>query len=271
MQFLRLLQGIGLTSNSSILGISGSSGGIGSTAEYSNNILKINARLEDSFDHIVQEFSDKSITQYIHLAAITDTQFCNDNPEECFLFNSEFAKKFYLAARESKVQRFIFVSSSHVYDTAQASPFDINAREGPHSTYGRSKLFAEKEITALDQKAKMLSIARVFSVIGKNSKEHFLYQGLIRRAKNRDFSPIPGLDNIRDFLTTSDVMRELTRLALSKDFPQLINICSGKGQTIHQIVRDVFCEYGLEAYVDQISAMDDNPPNSIIGIPTKFI
>lgn len=271
MQFFRLQQGIGLISNSNIIGISGSSGGIGSTAKYSNNIVQINSRLEDSQEHIAQEFIDKSITHYIHLAAITDTEFCKNNPAECFLFNSEYAKKFYLAAINAKVKRFIFVSSSHIYDVNQLIPFDTSTPVRPSSVYGESKLLAEKEITSLDKHINLLSIARVFSVIGDNAKGHFLYQGLVKRAKKRDFSPIPGLHNIRDFLRASEVMSELIRLALSKEFPPLINICSGSGKSIHQIAQNVFSEHGLEDCLDQIITMDNKPPNSIVGVPTKFI
>ena len=57
MQSFRLLQGTGLTENSKILGISGFSGSIGSTARYSEEILTIESRLEDPLDKIIEEFN----------------------------------------------------------------------------------------------------------------------------------------------------------------------------------------------------------------------
>ena len=150
MQFFKLLQGTGLIKDSKILGISGSSGGIGSTAQYAKEILKIDSRLEDPFERIVEEFKNKSINEYIHLAAMTDTNWCNQYPEECLLFNAEYVKKFYLAASLAKVKRFVFVSTSHVYDTSAKQPMDINSPLKATSIYGKSKLLAEKLVSDPD-------------------------------------------------------------------------------------------------------------------------
>lgn len=271
MQFFKLLQGTGLIKDSNIIGISGASGGIGSTAQYSQNILKIESRLEDPPEKIAQEFRNKSIVSYIHLAAATDNNWCDLHPEECFLVNAEYAKKFYEAASMSKVRRFIFVSSSHVYDYSINSPLDIYSPTIPKSIYGQSKLLAEQKLIALKNSNTKLSIARVFSVIGKNARDHFLYQGLHKRAKDRNFSDIPGLDNIRDFLEADQVMSELIRLANSKDYPPLLNICSGQGQSIRKIAKEVFASYGLEKKIEKMKSNSNHPPNKIIGVPTKFI
>ena len=259
-----------MISGSSILGISGASGSIGSKAKYSKKILRIESRLEDSLSHISQEFSDKSISRYIHLAAITDVKLCNLNPDLCFLNNTDNAVKFYLAAREAKVKRFIFVSTSHVYKVSQSSLLDINSPLGPISNYGKSKLSAEKKLSKLDEGFHSLSIARVFSVLDKSAREHFLFHGLLRSARNKDFSPIPGLKNIRDFLSASQVVNELVRLALSEEFPPMVNICSGEGRSIENIAREVFSSNGLEARLDEIHAVANDKFNKIIGVPTFF-
>lgn len=266
-----MLQGTGLIKDSNIIGISGASGGIGSTAEYSQNILKIDSRLEDPLEKVVMEFKAKSIKAYIHLAAVTDNNWCNQNPQKCFLINGEYAKKFYQAASLAKVRRFIFVSSSHVYSPLPHSSLDINSPTNPKSIYGQSKLLGEKNLLEAKNSYTLLSIARVFSVIGKNARDHFLYQGLHKRAKDKNFTEIPGLDNIRDFLSTEEVMSELIRLAYSKQYPALLNICSGKGQSIRQIAKEVFSLYGLEKKIEKMKPMNHQSTDQIVGIPTKFI
>lgn len=270
MQFFKLQQGIGLIGDSKVIGISGSSGGIGSTAEYSKKIVKINSRLEDAHESIAQEFVDKNITQYIHLAAMTDIKWCNDNPEDSMLFNAEYAKKFYLAAKTAKVQRFIFVSTAHVYKPSAPSPFDTDATLDPFTIYGKSKLLAETQLLNIETLNTKLSIARVFSTIGKESRDYSLYQGLHRRAQNKDFSLIPGLENTRDFLDASKVMSELIRLARSVDFPALVNICSGKGKTIREIAKEVFSLYGFEKHIEKMHSPQEDSPTKIIGVPTIF-
>lgn len=270
MQSFRLLQGTGLIENSKFLGISGFSGSIGSTARYSEEILTIESRLEDPLENIIEEFKDKSITQYIHLAAITDTNWCMNFPKECFLFNSEYSQKFYKAASVAQVDRFVFVSTSHVYDNSNKVPFDLNTPLNPASIYGKSKLNAEIKLLEQQNEDTKLSIARVFSVTGKNTRDHFLYQGLHRRAQNKDFSLIPGLENTRDFLDASTVMSELIRLARSVDFPALVNICSGKGKTIREIAKDVFSLYGFEKQIEKMHSPQEDSPTKIIGVPTIF-
>ena len=270
MQFSKLLHGSGLTESSNILGISGFSGSIGSTASYSKEILRIESRLEDPLNMIIEEFKDKSITQYIHLAAVTDTNWCINYPKKCFLFNAEFSKKFYHAASRAKVKRFVFVSSSHVYDQSYKLPFDIDSPLKPTSIYGKSKLLAEENLLSKKNYNTQLSIARVFSVTGDNTRDHFLYQGLHRRASNQDFSLIPGLENTRDFLEASKVMSELIRLAKSVDFPSLINVCSGKGKTVREIAREVFSLYGFEKEIDKMHSKNEASPSKIIGVPTIF-
>jgi nucleoside-diphosphate-sugar epimerase len=98
----------------------------------------------------------------------------------------------------------------------------------------------------------------------------FFTKGLHRRAQNKDFSLIPGLENTRDFLDASTVMSELIRLARSVDFPALVNICSGKGKTIREIAKDVFSLYGFEKKIEKMHSPKEDSPTKIIGVPTIF-
>ncbi|MDE2589917.1 MAG: SDR family oxidoreductase, partial [Patescibacteria group bacterium] len=50
----------------------------------------------------------------IHLAAITDIQYCQKNPTECFEVNAMGTQKMLEIARK-KDSKFIYVSTSHVY------------------------------------------------------------------------------------------------------------------------------------------------------------
>ena len=181
-----------------------------------------------------------------------------------------YSQKFYKAASAAQLDRFVFVSTSHVYDNSNKAPFDVNAPLKPSSIYGKSKLNAEIKLLEHQNEHTKLSIARVFSVIGKNTRDHFLYQGLHRRAQNEDFSLIPGLENTRDFLDASIVMSELIRLARSFDFPALVNICSGNGKTIRDIAKEVFSLYGFEEQIEKMHSPKEDSLSKIIGVPTKF-
>jgi nucleoside-diphosphate-sugar epimerase len=70
-----------------------------------------------------------------------------------------------------------------------------------------------------------------------------LLPGIIRRILNRKLEDIPGLDNIRDFLDSRDVCSMLVTLALlpktSTSLHEVINLCSGKGTSIREIVNTI--------------------------------
>jgi hypothetical protein len=62
--------------------------------------------------------------------------------------------------------------------------------------------------------------------------------GILRYLKEKDYSPIPGLDYVRDFLWTWEVAESLVRLVRSEVAPPVVQICSGKGTRIRDIAEE---------------------------------
>jgi len=259
-----------LIKNSNLIGISGSTGSIGSAIEYRDHVIRIEARLELGAQEIAQEFQDKNISTYIHLAGKSSVKDCEDDPTTCMQMNSEYSLKFYSAAVQAGVKRFIFVSSAHVYDSNIPSPYDISSPLKPFNQYGRSKLDAEQKLQAAESSTTQLSIARIFSVHSLSMRDHFLAAGLVRRAINRDFSAIPGLEKIRDFLSTELAMKELIYLAESETFPPIVNICSGIGVKIKDLGLQIFKSFGLEKEFHLIKNIDSPSPDVIVGVKREF-
>lgn len=255
-----------MTKTSNIIGISGFKGSIGSTAIFDKNLVKIKSRLESSIEDIAEEFKDKKVSKYIHLAGQSNVLECESDPVSCMKLNSDYVQKFYKAAIQSEVSRFIFVSSSHVYDQSFKSPFDVDSPLKAINKYGESKLNAEKALARMETPVSKLSIARIFSVYSDSMREHFLSAGLIKRASKKDLSPIMGLDNIRDFLPASEAMNQLILLANSCNFPPIVNICSGKGTKIRDLAFHIFKKFGLEEEFHSIKSLSSSSPKEIIGV-----
>lgn len=216
-------------------------------------------------------------TCLIHLAAMTTVEDCEQEPERCFELNCNAATKIFRAAFVSGVARFIFVSTSHVY-AASKDPLDLASPLDPRNVYAKSKLSAEQalfatrdEIFRTDRTSHLqLAIARVFSVIGESQKRGFLYPNLISRAQRRDYSPLPGFDNIRDFLTVEQVADELLRLGQSRSFPALVNICSGRGTQVGTLAKQVFSRYSADP--EKLTSLPGRPGDAsvIVGVPTEY-
>jgi len=61
----------------------------------------------------------------IHLAAITDIQYCEQNPKICFDVNVHGTKKMLEFARKKDL-KFLFISSSHVFGKPKKIKIDEN-------------------------------------------------------------------------------------------------------------------------------------------------
>jgi nucleoside-diphosphate-sugar epimerase len=233
-----------------------------------NRAQALQSRLESSVEQMTQELLKIKPDVVIHLAGMILTDDCEKNPDRCFELNVEGSKKWLLACQKAQVKKFIFASSSHVYaDSTQ--DLDTDSALGPINTYGKSKLMAENELQKISLNENcLLKIARIFSVTDKSMKPGFLYSNLISRALKKDYSPIPGLNCVRDFITADEVAQKLFSLANSNTDKQIINICSGKPTLIYDLAKSVYSQYGADP--TKITEGPRNPRHRTVGIPTDF-
>ena len=78
----------------------------------------------------------------IHSAALTDADFCEENPQVAKIVNSLTPGRLARIAREIKA-RFVYISSDSVYDDARPGRRREDERPNPASVYARSKLEGE--------------------------------------------------------------------------------------------------------------------------------
>lgn len=250
--------------------ITGASGSIGSY--FDSSVIPLNIRLEDTEASFVKKIKLLNVNNYIliHLAALTTYSDINDDFDIAYKINVEGTRNLFSAAKKTGCKRFIFISTSHVYKIGEVGKkFDTNSPLEPRSIYGKTKLLAEKELTDLKKQFEgiELCIARVFSVLSNKMKDGFLLTSLHKRATQKDFSPIPGLDNIRDFLPAEEVCSQLLTLARLDTLPQIANICSGKGTAVREIVENVFKKYDISPDYIKKGETNDNDIKYIVGLP----
>ena len=249
----------------------GSNGSIGSY--FNKEAIPFETRLECSEEEIFQDFQKLNCKDFklVHLAGITSPRYCEENKELAYDINVNGAVKLFNAAARSGCKEFIFISTSHVYKLSNNKDvYSTDCPTGPISYYGFTKLEAEKKLQQefhnLEPKCN-LKIARVFSVLSNKLRPGFLLTSLVERIRTKNFTPIPNINNTRDFLWAEEVCEQILKLAKDSNAPQIINICSGKGSTIKEIAEEVFLEHG-----ENISNIIEGPvtdPNikTIIGKP----
>ncbi len=243
----------------------GTTGTIGS--QLPTEVISLKTRLEAPLKEKILELKKINPTAVIHLAGMVEVHTCEENPELCFRLNVDGALSWLQAAQQCGVQRFIFASTSHVYAKSD-KPLPTSYQLDPQGTYGKSKLEAEKALQQMASNgATQIIIARIFSVLDENSKPGFLLPSLIRRAKERDYSPIQGLSSIRDFLTSSEVAAQLWTLTQAKSQSKIVNICSGKPTKILDLAKSIFLQYGADP-----SRLCESTPSArpfIVGEPAR--
>lgn len=113
-----------------------------------------------NFDEISKVFNDVQPDIVIHLAALTDVEKCEEEPE---LANSINVKATEIIAKESATLQsyLIYLSTDYVFDgkTGMYSEIDIT---NPLNQYGKTKLFGEKAITTFTKKYTILRTSTPF-------------------------------------------------------------------------------------------------------------
>jgi len=167
----------------------------------------------------------------VHLAAITDINFCNKNPHKCFVTNVLGTQKVLEIARK-KDCKLVYVSTSHIYGKPIKLPITEGHPKNPESIYAASKLAGEiccegyANTYGLD-----ISVVRLFSVYGPNSPSYLVTSRIFSQINNRVIR-LGNLHAKRDFIYVKDAVNGVkTVLEKSKRF-NVYNIGMGKSYSI---------------------------------------
>lgn len=185
----------------------------------------------------------------IHLAAeVGGVEYANKFPALILNNNSTIDLKVIRAASESKIRRFIYISSSLVYEKSNIFPLkeELTAQIPiANLSYGLEKLYGENLCKAYFEEYGMnFSICRLFNVYGKthlgNSDPHgHVIPDLIKKVKkSRGEVELWGTKNTsRNFTNVVDIASGIIAVMESENaLNQVFNIANPKENTIEEIV-----------------------------------
>jgi UDP-glucose 4-epimerase len=161
------------------------------------------------------------------------------------------------ALRERPGVRLSYVSSGGtVYGQPERLPVSEEAPTRPLGTYGRLHLICEEEIERYRVEHSLPArILRCSTVYGEHQQPDrgqgavatFLHR--IERGKPIHLYGDGG--TIRDYVYAGDVAKTLVRLIDRKDGPMVLNVGSGKGTSLRELLELVERETGRRATVEQ--------------------
>lgn len=133
--------------------------------------------------------------------------------------------------------KFIQASSAHVYGTLESSCITEDMPTNPSSIYAKTKAMAELFTSFFENRLNLI-IARPFNYtgIGQNSQNFFIPKIIEAVVKKKSRIDLGDLNLIRDFSDVRDISRYYKALVTNNHITGKINLCSGKGTLLQDIV-----------------------------------
>lgn len=172
-----------------------------------------------------------------HLAARHFIPECVADPSGTYDINLVGTQRMWEAAKAAGVRRFLLVSTGDVYKPARQPHRETDAVE-PFNAYGLSKWMAEQALR-LDRGAGVPRrvVVRLFNVYGPGETNPHLIPEIIRqvRAGVRRLE-LGNLWPVRDYVFVRDVAAAFRRLLELDDPPEVVNVGTGGGWTVEELV-----------------------------------
>lgn len=177
----------------------------------------------------------ENISHIIHLAAITDVDYCQKNPQKCFEINVIGTQKILDIGRK-KQAKFMFLSSSHVFGKPHKIPILEDDPKKPLSIYGGSKLSAEILCELYSKNFGMdISIIRLFSVFGIKNHGNDVVSKIISQLEHQNTIKLGNTFPKRDFIHIDDVITALTIVMKKTNGFHTYNVGTGTSHSILQV------------------------------------
>ena len=180
----------------------------------------------------------------IHLAALPFIPDSFHYPANFFNVNANGSVNLLWKSIQSKtVTRFIHISTSEVYGTAQHTPMDENHPTVPHSTYAVSKLAGDRVAFTLHKEHGFpVVIIRPFNSYGPQYTQPYIIPEIMNQLLigNKELM-LGNIDATRDFTYVSDTANAIIRsLDSKKAIGEIINVGSGNEISIRDLAFKIF-------------------------------
>ncbi|MCM8767276.1 MAG: dTDP-4-dehydrorhamnose reductase [Candidatus Omnitrophica bacterium] len=163
-------------------------------------------------------FKDLSPDIVIHLAAITDVDYCEKNPDITFLINSKGTENISKLSIDFNCF-LIYLSTDFIFDGMKNSPYTEKDKPNPINIYGKSKLIGEEYIIKNCEKYLIIRTSRIFGNGGKN------FSSRLREILKEKKEILLTIDLINSPTYALSLTQTILRL-IEKGFYGIINVCN---------------------------------------------
>jgi dTDP-4-dehydrorhamnose reductase len=197
-----------------------------------------------------------------HLAAMTNVDGCERDPERAMLVNGQGTRNAALACRELDVPM-LYISTDFVFDGTKSSPYREDDPANPLGHYGRSKLAGEQAVRETLRKFYIARISWLFGPHGRNFVSSIL-------GKAREAGEVRVVDDQTGSPTyTVDLAGALLQLAESQHYG-VYHLTNSGSCTWFQFASEAVRLAGIDARVLPIKSTEfptptRRPAYSVLG------
>jgi UDP-glucose 4-epimerase len=184
----------------------------------------------------------QGIDYVFHQAAIPSVARSIENPQVTHEVNVTGTLKVLLAARDNRVRKVIYASSSSVYGDTPTLPKSEDMVPNPQSPYAVTKLAGEFYCRVFQEVYGLPAVClRYFNVYGPRQDPHSQYAAVIPSFIKRVSEKSPPIifgdgEQTRDFTFVKDAV-EANLLAAESNTTGIFNIGGGESISINQLAR----------------------------------
>jgi nucleoside-diphosphate-sugar epimerase len=144
-----------------------------------------------------------------------------------------------LLASGVRLRRVLVASSANVYGNSRDDPITELTRPAPVNHYAASKLAMEYMVATYADRLPLV-VLRPFNYTGVGQSRQFLIPKLVEHfAQRRPVIELGNVDVVRDFSDVRGVVDAYVRLLEVAAPPAVVNLCSGVGRSIQQMLTDL--------------------------------
>jgi len=209
------------------------------------------SRIPEQVNHMNRDISEISVAEWTELLTDVDIVYhlaaekynaSKSSPERLLLTNVNATERLARAAALANVGRVVFTSSLYSYGSMGPKTMDEKDVPEPSTLYGASKLMGEGILRSVDRELGLSwNVARLFFIYGPWQFAHGGYKSVIiknfERALRGESMQINGSGNqALDYIYVDDCVEALIALATSNKDHKVVNVASGVGTAIRDLV-----------------------------------
>ncbi len=203
----------------------------------------------------------------VHLAAISFVQHAD--AAEFYRVNVVGTTNLLQALVDASVKprAVLMAGSANVYGNAGGVLTEAQAPQ-PVNHYAASKLAMEHMVATFAERLPVV-VTRPFNYTGAGQEARFLVPKIVSHFVRREpVIELGNLDVVRDFSDVRDVARVYRRLLEVDATGQTVNVCSGQGYALRQVIEAMqeIAGYEIEVRVNQ-SFVRESEVKTLIGSP----